>query len=92
VILAVAFVAVATVAVVAKLVEQRVPVFYRGVLVAMILAPIGATGYAIYALWQEWIGWRELSLFLGFYVVTIIGTTLGYHRLVAHRSFETYPR
>lgn len=90
-VLAVAFAAVASVAVAAKLVESRCPLFYRGVLVAMILAPIAATGYAIYRLWQDWIGWRELALFLGFYVATVIGTTLGYHRLVAHRSFETYP-
>ena len=90
-ILAAVFAAVAAVVVAAKLLEPRWPAVYRAVLVAMILAPIGATGYAIYALWHEWIGWRELSLFLGFYVVTIIGTTLGYHRLVAHRSFETYP-
>jgi stearoyl-CoA desaturase (delta-9 desaturase) len=91
VLLAIVFAAVAAVAVTAKLVEPRWPAFYRAVLVAMILAPIGATGYAIYALWHEWIGWRELALFLGLYAVTIIGTTLGYHRLVAHRSFETYP-
>ena len=89
--IAVVFAVVATAAVAAKLAERRFPLAYRSVLVAMILAPIGATGYAMYVLWQDWIGWRELALFLGFYFATVLGTTLGYHRLVAHRSFETYP-
>jgi stearoyl-CoA desaturase (delta-9 desaturase) len=90
VVLLVLFLTLATIAVVAKLLEHRWPAFYRAVLVAAILAPIAATFYAIALLWQEWIGWRELSLFLGFYMATIVGTTLGYHRLIAHRSFETY--
>ena len=76
---------------VAKLLERRWSRLYAAVLVAAIVAPIGATFYAIVLLWQQWIGWRELALFLGLYAVTVIGTTLGYHRLATHRSFETYP-
>ena len=85
------FLAVAAAAAAAKLVEYRWPAFYKAVLVSAILAPIAATFYAVVLLWQQWIGWRELSLFLGLYAATVVGTTLGYHRLVTHRSFETYP-
>jgi stearoyl-CoA desaturase (delta-9 desaturase) len=81
--------AVATVALV-KLVERRVPRgLYQAVLVVGILLPLAATCYAMALLWRDWMGWRELSLFLGLYVATGLGTTLGYHRLAAHRSFET---
>jgi stearoyl-CoA desaturase (delta-9 desaturase) len=45
----------------------------------------------MWRLWNGWIGWRELALFVGLYVATMLGTTLGYHRLATHRSFEAHP-
>lgn len=76
----------------AKLLERRLPPsLYRLVLAVGILLPLVATVYAVWLLWDRWIGWSELALFLGLYVLTGLGTTLGYHRLAAHRSFETGP-
>src|SRR5581483_6698762 len=43
---------------------------------------------AIALLWNEAIGPTELSLLIGFYVITCLGVTLGYHRLFTHRAFE----
>lgn len=56
-----------------------------------IVAPLVATGYAIWRLWDEAIGPTELSLFAVFTIVPGLGVTIGYHRLLAHRSFETRP-
>jgi len=78
-------------AVTAKLVEKRIPQFYEGALLVAILAPLVATVYAIWRLWDQWIGWRELTLFVVLYALTGLGTTVGYHRLVAHESFRTRP-
>lgn len=73
-----------------KLLDRRIPhALYRALLAGFIVLPLAATAYAIWSLWEEWIGWRELSLFVGLYVLTGLGTTLGYHRLIAHGSFET---
>ena len=55
----------------------------------MLLLPLAATAYAIWSLWDRWIGWRELGLFLGLWVATGFGITVGFHRLLTHRSFET---
>jgi stearoyl-CoA desaturase (Delta-9 desaturase) len=44
---------------------------------------------AIVLLWHKAIGPRELAIMAGFYVVTALGITLGYHRLFTHRSFQT---
>ena len=75
-----------------KLLDRWIPrALYRALLTAFIVLPLVATVYAIWHLWQEWIGWRELSLFVGLYLLTGLGTTLGYHRLVAHGSFATKP-
>lgn len=61
------------------------------VLLAFVLVPIFGTIYAIARLWHDMIGWTELSLFIGLYLLTGMGITMGYHRLLTHRSFETGP-
>jgi stearoyl-CoA desaturase (delta-9 desaturase) len=44
---------------------------------------------AIALLWNRGIGPLELGLMLGFYVITCLGVTLGYHRMFTHRAFES---
>jgi stearoyl-CoA desaturase (delta-9 desaturase) len=44
---------------------------------------------AIALLWNRAIGPLELGLMLGFYVITCLGVTLGYHRMFTHRAFES---
>jgi stearoyl-CoA desaturase (Delta-9 desaturase) len=79
-------------AIVVKVFESRIPpAVYRTLVTAGILLPLAGTGYAMWLLWQELIGWRELALFVGLYFATGLGTTLGYHRLATHRSFEAHP-
>ena len=76
----------------ARLLQRRLPSWFVRALFALgILLPFAALFYAMYLLWNEWIGWRELSVFVGLYVVTAIGVTLGWHRFLTHRSFETGP-
>ena len=43
---------------------------------------------AIALLWNRAIGPLELGIMAGFYVITCLGVTLGYHRMFTHRSFE----
>jgi stearoyl-CoA desaturase (delta-9 desaturase) len=51
-------------------------------------APLVGLALAIALLWNRAIGPLELSLMVGFYVVTCLGVTLGYHRMFTHRAFE----
>src|SRR3984893_8258236 len=44
---------------------------------------------AIVLLWDRAIGPLELALLAGFYVITALGVTLGYHRMFTHRAFES---
>src|SRR5947209_11158292 len=44
---------------------------------------------AIALLWNRAIGPLELGLMIGFYVITCLGITLGYHRMFTHRAFES---
>ena len=79
-------------AVVLKVFEHRIPrSVYRMVLVIGLVLPLAATGYAMWILWNSLVDWTDVALLVGMYVITGLGTTIGYHRLVTHRSFETGP-
>jgi stearoyl-CoA desaturase (Delta-9 desaturase) len=76
----------------ARLLQRRLPdPVVRALFALGILIPFAGLFYAMYLLWDTWITWRELSLFVGLYVVTAMGVTLGWHRYLTHRSFETGP-
>ncbi len=61
----------------ANLVGVVVP--FLGVIVAVVL------------LWQKWVDLTDLLLLAVMYLVTAIGITVGFHRLLTHRAFQTYP-
>ena len=54
-----------------------------------VITPLLGTLYAIYLLWGGWVGWHEIAILVGMYFFTAIGITIGYHRMLTHRSFET---
>jgi stearoyl-CoA desaturase (delta-9 desaturase) len=58
---------------------------------AAVVIPFVAFGVAIGMLWQRAVGPLDLALFAGMYLLTAIGITVGYHRLLTHKSFETLP-
>jgi stearoyl-CoA desaturase (delta-9 desaturase) len=45
---------------------------------------------AIVLLWDKAVGWTSLAVLAAMYVVSVMGVTLGFHRLLTHRSFATY--
>src|SRR2546423_10525079 len=50
--------------------------------------PLIGLAVAIALLWERAIGPLELGLMIGFYVITCLGVTLGYHRMFTHRALE----
>ena len=61
---------------------QRLAVFL-GVVVPF----LGLIG-AIFHWWGRGIGLMEISLLVGGYVLTVLGITVGFHRLFTHKAFE----
>jgi stearoyl-CoA desaturase (Delta-9 desaturase) len=59
--------------------------------VTAVVIPFLGLAVAIPLLWEDLVGWRELALFAAFYAISCAGISLGYHRLLSHRSYETYP-
>ncbi|MEX0659747.1 MAG: acyl-CoA desaturase [Egibacteraceae bacterium] len=62
--------------------------FQRRAAVVLTVLPLAGVVAAMVLLWGDGISRLDFGLFLGFYVVTILGVTVGYHRLFTHRSFE----
>jgi len=45
---------------------------------------------AVVLLWNTLVDWSDLAVMLIMYVITGYGVTLGFHRLLTHRSFQTH--
>ena len=45
---------------------------------------------AVVLLWNRIVDWSDLALFAVMYVLTGLGITVGFHRLLTHRSFQTH--
>lgn len=64
---------------------------YRVLVVITVFVPILATFFAIWRLWGELIGGTALALFIGGYIATGLGVSIGFHRMLSHSSFECGP-
>ncbi|MDZ4826347.1 MAG: acyl-CoA desaturase [Actinomycetota bacterium] len=54
----------------------------------LVIGPAIAFAIAIPLLWGRAVHTRDIVLFVGFYVFTGFGVTVGYHRLFTHKSFK----
>jgi len=53
------------------------------------LVPFVALVFAGWQVWGSALHWSDVFLFLGIYLATGFGITVGFHRLFTHRSFKT---
>ena len=52
------------------------------------LVPFVAIGLAGWQVWGEALHWSDIFLFIGMYLLTGLGITVGFHRHLTHRSFK----
>ena len=55
-----------------------------------VVPPLLLAGVAV-RLWNSQLHWRDLGILLVMYVLTGLGVTVGFHRLLTHRAFKTKP-
>ncbi len=53
------------------------------------VAPMLALGFVCWQLWESALRWSDVAVFAIMYVATGLGITVGFHRLLTHRSFAT---
>ena len=57
----------------------------------IVTVPFLGTVLAIALLWQQAIQWSDLALLVTMYTLNAFGLTIGYHRMLTHRSFRPHP-
>jgi stearoyl-CoA desaturase (delta-9 desaturase) len=62
----------------------------RNANIAAVILPFAAVIAAVPLLWNSLIGWTDVGIMVGMYLATAFGITIGYHRLLTHRAFETH--
>src|SRR5215468_5940168 len=55
-----------------------------------VVVPFLATLAAIVLLWNRLVSWHDLALLTAMYLLTALGITVGFHRMLTHRSFRTH--
>lgn len=63
--------------------------FTRLATLAVVIVPFAGFIAALVLLWGWGVRWEELSVLIALYVLTVLGITVGFHRLFTHRAFET---
>jgi stearoyl-CoA desaturase (delta-9 desaturase) len=56
-----------------------------------VVVPFLGVLVAIVLLWNKAVDATQLAILVACYLLTGIGVTIGYHRLLTHRAFQTYP-
>lgn len=62
----------------------------RNVNIAAVLIPFCGVVAAAVLAWGDWLVPRDLVIFAVMYVLSAFGVTVGFHRLLTHRAFDTY--
>ena len=58
---------------------------------AIVLVPFGGLAVAVWLAWGHALNLTDILLAVAFYLVTGLGVTIGFHRLLTHRSFTAAP-
>src|SRR5437870_5444 len=72
---------------VAVLDRKKLQAHRYGLLLASVI-PLLGFAIAIWSLWGRGISPTDAGIFLGFYAFTGLGVTVGFHRMLAHRTFD----
>jgi len=61
------------------------------VTLAIVIVPFAGLGVAVWLAWGHGLSLADVLLAVAFYLVTGFGVTIGFHRLLTHRSFTAAP-
>ena len=55
-----------------------------------VVVPFIAVVVALILLWNRAVGWTDLAIMVAMYLVSALGVTVGFHRLLTHRAFQAH--
>lgn len=68
---------------------KRISLGVRLANLVAVIVPFAALMLVIVSFWGRGFTWVDFGLLAGMYVLTVLGITVGFHRLFTHRAFET---
>jgi len=68
---------------------RRITLGVRIANLVAVIVPFAAFVFAVASFWGRGFSWTDLGLLASMYVLTVLGITVGFHRLFTHRAFET---
>jgi stearoyl-CoA desaturase (Delta-9 desaturase) len=71
--------------------QRQVTRLERNVNIAAVVVPLLGVFAAGALLWDRLLGPVQLEVFAVMYAASAVGITVGFHRLLTHRAFQTYP-
>ena len=67
------------------------PFQQKAAMLLAVILPFAGLITAIALLWgYGWVGWPYLAMMVAGWALSCLGITIGFHRLMSHKSFETY--
>ena len=63
----------------------------RNANLAGVVVPFLGAIAAIVLLWNSMVNWTQIGIMVVMYMLSAVGVTLGFHRLLTHRAFQSYP-
>ncbi len=63
----------------------------RNVNLLGVVVPFIGVLAAVVLLWNRWVDAVDLAILATMYLLSALGVTVGFHRLLTHRAFQTYP-
>jgi stearoyl-CoA desaturase (delta-9 desaturase) len=70
---------------------MRAAMLYKVVVLIVVVVPFLATALAVRLLWAHAAQWSDLILLAVMYSLVALGVTVGFHRMLTHRSFRPHP-
>src|SRR4051795_8901048 len=62
----------------------------RRVNMTAVLLPFVVVAIAVPLLWGDLVGWSDVAVFALMYLLSGFGVTVGFHRMLTHRAFQTH--
>ena len=62
----------------------------RRVNMTAVFLPFVVAAAAVPLLWGNLVGWSDVAVFALMYVISGFGVTVGFHRMLTHRAFQTH--
>ncbi len=70
---------------------MRLSIVNKAVVLVVVIVPLLAPALALALLWERAVHWSDLVLLVTMYSLVALGVTVGFHRMLTHRSFRPHP-